>query len=879
VSELIDNAGEAAGPAGESMAGSADEVSGSTPEPMAKVRPGEAAGELLAQARVLGALFGEQSTVGSFGRFQVLKRLGAGGMGVVYEAYDPDLARGVALKLVNVAARDREAALAEAKALARLSHPNVVPIYDVGLERDRVYLVMELVRGKTLREWLVGRTLGEIVTVYQQAGAALAAAHDVGLVHRDFKPDNAIVGDDGRVRVVDFGLACEADDPARTTTEPRGVAGTPRFMAPEIKAGTAITPAADQYSFSVALADAFEIAKLSPPRRIAAVIERGRAAEPADRFASMRDLLRALARDPARTWRLVVAGSVVASVLAIAGYLQHGRIDACERGADQLDGGWSRAARSSALDRVATLGRYGQSLRPLLERDLDAHASHWVGEYRAACLDRRRGTEAGTRLDRRMACLQRGIDALAAVGALISDAEPANLAELPRAVQSMPNPASCSDPDLFAAEVGPPLRDLAPVQRQLTHARILVGAGRYEQALADASTAVAAARSLGYGPVLAEALVLQGRALAEVPDRKAALPILAEATKVALSSRADALAVEAWARRLGVLVTVRERDLDRVLAGVDVVEPLAERIATATYPRAILYNNLGNAALSRDDKDKAREYFDRARIESQSLTGEDALELAKARANAELASGDRARADDLLAGAAIDLAAGLGEDHPETLLVRWMRGSLTIEDLRQVDSFLSPVCGAYELHAAQAAQTAQCWTELGLVRWDLGEHQIALGAMQRAMVASSKAVEAAAYVTLWEGNAGAAAQQFATAVAAAPPKPNESWLARVPRTRLTLGLGRARRQMGDLRGASEALDRARSDLELIVHDHPDTMCQRLLGRARVELAITLSAMGTRVPERIAAAKAAAAWLRRVRGNPDELNRVEALAGP
>jgi len=220
-------------------------------------------------------------------------------MGVVYEAYDPDLARRVALKLVNVAAWDHEAALDEAKALAKLSHPNVVPIYDVGLDRDHVYLVMELVRGKTLRQWPGDHTLCELLVVYQQAGVALAAAHDACLVHRDFKPDNAIVGTDGRVRVVDFGLACEADEPARAAGERRRVAGTPHFMAPEIEAGGAITPAADQYSFCVALADALALVKEPPPRRITAALERGRAADPGERFASMGDLLRELAWDPA----------------------------------------------------------------------------------------------------------------------------------------------------------------------------------------------------------------------------------------------------------------------------------------------------------------------------------------------------------------------------------------------------------------------------------------------------------------------------------------------------------------------------------------------------------------------------------------------------
>src|SRR6185436_3507704 len=158
---------------------------------LAGARPAEPAGLALARARVAGALFG---TTPALGRFHILEQLGRGGMGVVYAAYDPELDRRVALKMVNVPEGGRDIAVAEAKALAKLSHPNVVPVFDVGVVEGQVYIVMELVRGATLREWAKGRRPREILDAYREAGLGLAAAHASGLVHRDFKPDNAIVG-------------------------------------------------------------------------------------------------------------------------------------------------------------------------------------------------------------------------------------------------------------------------------------------------------------------------------------------------------------------------------------------------------------------------------------------------------------------------------------------------------------------------------------------------------------------------------------------------------------------------------------------------------------------------------------------------------------
>jgi serine/threonine protein kinase len=212
------------------------------------------------------------------GRYLVLSTLGAGGMGVVFAAYDPQLDRKVALKLLRANLRGPSAKEArtrlkrEAQAIAQLNHPNVVGVYDVGTTDDGdVYIAMEFVEGDTLTTWLKRwpRTWREILEVFHQASRGLQAAHSVGLLHRDFKPDNVLVGGDGRVRVTDFGLARSVlgpDEAARPTspatplhtdlTATGTVLGTPRYMSPEQLTGPDIDARADQFSFCVALYEA-----------------------------------------------------------------------------------------------------------------------------------------------------------------------------------------------------------------------------------------------------------------------------------------------------------------------------------------------------------------------------------------------------------------------------------------------------------------------------------------------------------------------------------------------------------------------------------------------------------------------------------------------
>src|SRR5437763_1115036 len=194
------------------------------------------------------------------GRYVVLDRIGAGGMGVVYAAYDPELDRRVAIKLLRPDRFSSEAGrlrlLREAQALARLTHPNVVAVYDAGTFGDRVFVAMELVEGETLRQWLGEgpRSWREVLDRFLPAGRGLAAAHAAGLVHRDFKPENVLLGRDGRVRVMDFGLARVEEHAQESTalpmmvralteesvprplgplTQEGRVLGTPNYMSPE----------------------------------------------------------------------------------------------------------------------------------------------------------------------------------------------------------------------------------------------------------------------------------------------------------------------------------------------------------------------------------------------------------------------------------------------------------------------------------------------------------------------------------------------------------------------------------------------------------------------------------------------------------------------
>jgi tetratricopeptide (TPR) repeat protein/predicted Ser/Thr protein kinase len=291
------------------------------------------------------------------GRYVIEKRLGAGGMGVVYAARDSELARDVALKIVRPRAEvdAMQARLRrEAKAMARLSHPNVVPVFDIGAHEGQLFIAMELVDGETLRSWVARpRPWRSAVQLFLKVGRGLEAAHAAGLLHRDFKPDNVVIGRGDEPRITDFGLARELDDGTRSVaalaegtdselsliTRTGSVAGTPAYMAPEQLLGRQSGASADQFSFCVSLFEVLHgvrpfrpaaprpealIAEIragrvvKPPRAVPgwlhAAIVRGLAFEPDQRWPSMTALLDAIGR----RWRGRRLGAMAVIAVAIA---------------------------------------------------------------------------------------------------------------------------------------------------------------------------------------------------------------------------------------------------------------------------------------------------------------------------------------------------------------------------------------------------------------------------------------------------------------------------------------------------------------------------------------------------------------------------------
>ncbi|MCB9748823.1 MAG: serine/threonine protein kinase [Myxococcales bacterium] len=525
---------------------------------------------------VLSRLFRSASPA-RIGRYRVLDVLGQGGMGTVYTAHDDQLDRTLAIKVVRqrpggVGEHARARLLREARALARLSHPNVVTVHEVGEHEDQVFVAMELVRGESLARWLAPddappRGWREIVDVFIQAGRGLAAAHAAELVHRDFKPTNVVVGDDGVVKVLDFGLARDdADDPlaarpdddeallttraspldSRTLTDDGALMGTPAYMSPEQFRGEPATARSDQFSFCASLhealhgerpfagADLHALAEsvLAGRRRapsgaaipgwIEPILARGLQPDPAARWSSMRALLAALADDPRARRRRRMLGAAIVALLAgaTAGLVLYARsLDRRCAADDALAGAWDADRRSTVSSAMSSSELpYAPAARDAALAELDAYAARWLAARRDACEDTRvRQLQTPAIMQARLHCLADRRRALAALASVLAEADeaPQVVARAPEAALKLPRVEPCADPSYVSARLPPPedpavRPQVAALRDELARVDALDAAGRYDDAERVLRAVEEPVAALEYRPLTLERDTMRG---------------------------------------------------------------------------------------------------------------------------------------------------------------------------------------------------------------------------------------------------------------------------------------------------------------------------------------------------------------------------------
>ncbi|MGE3458954.1 MAG: tetratricopeptide repeat protein, partial [Kofleriaceae bacterium] len=407
------------------------------------------------------------------GRYVIESVLGSGAMGIVYAARDTALERDVAIKRVRRAphgpAHDR--LVREAKAMAQLDHPSVVTVFDAGIADGGAYVAMERVNGLTLRSWLASkRTWRQIVDVFVQCARGLAAAHEAGIIHGDFKPDNVLVDDSGRARVADFGLA-RVIDAGKLAEREHPLEGTPVYMAPEQLDGRETTAASDQYAFGASLYEALcgrrpfdgraldelreqQMMKIKLPRvrgsnSLTRIVERCLSEDPAKRYTSMTEVATALAAVPPRRTTLLLALGLCVVVTGVAmGAWTAGSsaAGACGDGAAELAEVWNDARRGSIAASLAATGHpNARDMSSAVIQTVDAYAVRWRSAHQSICRATRSGAQSQDLLDTKMRCLARRRGALQATLDVIAGLDRDGVDKAMAIVAKLSTIESCTD--------------------------------------------------------------------------------------------------------------------------------------------------------------------------------------------------------------------------------------------------------------------------------------------------------------------------------------------------------------------------------------------------------------------------------------------------
>ena len=697
-----------------------------------------------------GAVVGEQ--------YEIVKPIGQGGMGVVYLARDRKLDRDVAIKVGYAMSPEALAFVErEARTLAKLAHPNVVVVHQVGEVDGRIFIAMEYIP-ITARAWLASeqRSWRDVVGLYAAVGEGLAAAHAAGLVHRDFKPENVLVGTDRRPRISDFGLAR-----ASSEIEAGHVVGTPGYMPPEQVAGDAVDAQADQYAFAVAVWEALfderptadpDVPSANPrgaPRAVIASLRRALATSASARWPDLASLVSALRASLDRRRNRWLAASAATLVVGAAGAFAAVQLvrdtPSCDTGETEIAAVWSPVRRAGFLFDDA------------LVRFVDSRAKTWAITADAACKATRIDhTATAEVLDRRTLCLARAKTELDAALQMASRSREAAAQVLPF-LETRTAPESCLAGGLGDEERPPPgaraqldkaLDDVAQAEAAALDRGISDPLGRTERA-------VASARALGWRPLLAEALVGRGNVLLELGRPAEASKVLEEAAQLAIASRADDTAVKAYLRG-ATAMSAQERtaEADQLMT---TARALWERIGKPPSLGWQLYSATTQLAY---DQGHTKDAF--AAVQMQISLGQVAFHSSSALATDYhdfaamlLETGDLVRAAEVN-GKAIQLySESLGTDHPTVGKARVQAAYIAIRAGKPAEAVTQASAGLAlieDWYGPEDVRLVQPLTTLGdAYRW-VGKLDLARTHLERALAIARRATPKDRTIELIEQN-------------------------------------------------------------------------------------------------------------------------------
>ncbi|WNG51958.1 tetratricopeptide repeat protein [Archangium minus] len=712
-------------------------------------------------------------------RYFILGQVGVGGMGAVYAAFDPALDRKVALKLLHPAsslgdspeARHRWL-LAEAQALARLSHPNVVTVYEARVLGERLFLALELAEGGTLETWLRERRRSwrEVLGVFLAAGEGLAAAHAAGLVHRDFKPANVLLRRDGRVQVTDFGLARQVEGPGGGGRAPSGTsvttwrgacAGTPAYMAPEQREGGRVDARADQYSFCVALyealhgerppdAEAEEQPRLprkrGVPGHLRRALQRGLDPTPEQRFASMPELLAALAREPLAAWRLPLLCTAALGLLVTGGVLGGAREEPspCQAGARRWEGVWDAERQRVVREALEKNPSAGAATWKGVQGTLDTYTRAWVEHYTKACeATRVHGEQSEALLDARMHCLERRARDVQALTELLAR-EGARTDTSVSATWRLPSLETCAAPNAQAALQGlpaqGPLRERADVIAQrLSETRALSATGQYPLALEHALRTLDEAARLEHAPTRAEVLLEVGRLYMTLLQVEQAERTLLEAAWTAEAGRYDRVVADA---RISLLFVYGDM-LARPTVNAPFVreaQAAVERLGGDSELEARFESTLGGVLMEQKQCAEALKHIERARVLTQRVSPPDAspgLDILVTLGRGHQCRGDLDAARAMFRQAIQQGEASLGPEHPAVFNLLLFEARVALEQGALADS-LALFQRSLDLQLRGRAPNAEV---LGVTHGMLSEVMLELGRLEEARYHALESLE------------------------------------------------------------------------------------------------------------------------------------------